>query len=109
MLVLHHDDIIMQEAVTLAPAINDKSRKIAQAREENSMERLTAPKRTFAHPVVKKPPKVSQADFNKRQRERYVQYCHTRNERKGCRLPVILVSKGACCRAQTVRKGGLGI
>jgi|EP01046_Picozoa_sp_COSAG06_P007840 hypothetical protein len=62
----------MQEAVTLAPAINVKSRKIAQAREENSMERLTAPKRTFAHPVVKKPPKVSQADFNKRQRERYV-------------------------------------
>jgi hypothetical protein len=60
----------IQAAVTLAPQINERSRKMAESLDENSIARLTAPRRNFAHPPVKKPPKVSQADFDRRQRER---------------------------------------
>jgi hypothetical protein len=60
----------IQAAVTLAPQINERSRKMAESLEENSIARLTAPKRTFAPPPIKKPPKVSQTDFDRRQRER---------------------------------------
>ena len=60
----------IQEAVTLAPQINERSRKMAESLDENSIARLTTPKRNFTHAPVKKPPKVSQADFDRRQRER---------------------------------------
>ena len=43
---------------------------MAESLDENSIARLTTPKRNFTHAPVKKPPKVSQADFDRRQRER---------------------------------------
>lgn len=43
---------------------------MAAALDEKPIKRLTAPKRNFAPAPAKKPAKVSQADFNRRQRER---------------------------------------
>lgn len=67
--------------MTLAPQINEKSRKMAEALDENSIERLTKPKPTFEPAPERKRGKVSQSDFDRRQRERNQKQAEKRKAR----------------------------